>query len=102
MLRTLLWIVPVLWAAFAWWSWRTVRRNEVPSSFVLMRPIPGLAMGVWGLGMWGYVALTQALGAVNGAPLADALGIGRFWRELALAFAIGYPLWLWGDFLFRR
>lgn len=106
MLRTLLWIVlwivPVLWAAFAWWSWRKVRRNEVPTHIALLRAVPGLGMGVWGLGMWLYVALTQALNEVRNVPLADAIAIGRFWGELALALAIGFPLWLWGDFLFRR
>jgi len=101
-LSVLLWLIPVAWIVFGWWSWRTVRRNELRTAPLLLRPFPVLGMGIGGLGMWLYVAITQSLAAVNGAALGDAVRLGRFWREIGMALVIGYPIWLWGDFLFRR
>ena len=101
-LSILLWIVPVLWVAFAAWSWRFVRRHELRTSIRGLRAFPGLGMGGFGVVMWLYMAAMQSQQASGGAALSDAVGTGAFWREMAIGLVIGYPIYLWSDFLFRQ
>lgn len=91
----------VFWAAITWASWQWHRRNPVRTSVPALRPIPWLGMGRWGLLMWLFMSLLQATRSVE-MDLFHAVGVGRFYAELALNLVITYPLCLWGDFLYRR
>ncbi|HEU4560426.1 MAG TPA: hypothetical protein VFS20_21425 [Longimicrobium sp.] len=94
-------ILAVLWAAFAWWSWRWQRRHPLLTSVAAFQPLPWLGMGRWGLLMWVLLSLTQAARSVE-MDVFHAFGVGRFYGELAVNLMVMYPLCLWGDFLYRR
>ena len=100
-MKTVLWISAVLWAAFAWWSWRWVRRHQPRTPVQGLRSVAWLGMGPWGVMMWVTMSLSQAARAVD-MDLFHAAATGRFYAELALNLAMMYPLALWGDFLWRR
>jgi len=89
------------WAFFGWWSWRTVRRIDGRSDLALLRRLPRAGMGIFGLGAWPVTSLMQVLESLQVSP-AQALGMPNFYGMLALNLAIAYPVWIWGDFLFRR
>lgn len=89
------------WGLLGWWSWRTIRRVDGRSDLALLRRLPGIGMGVFGTIAWPASSFTQVL-RVMGAQPGDALANPRFYTALALNLAIAYPIFLWGDFLFRR
>jgi len=89
------------WSFLGWWSWRTVRRVDGRSDLALLRRLPGIGMGVFGTLLWPVSSFTQVLRAMD-AQFADALANPHFYTALALNLAITYPIFLWGDFLFRR
>lgn len=79
------------WAAFAWWSWREVRRRGFA---------PRFGMTVFGGVMLLTMAVQQCLVRV-GADLADAVRMPGFWRWLPLHLFIAFPIAVWADFAFH-
>ena len=80
------------WAAFAWWSWRAVRRRGFA---------PRYGMTLFGGGLMIFMALQQSLDWVN-ADLADAVGMPGFWKQVPLRIFSLLPIYVWGDFFFHR
>jgi hypothetical protein len=80
------------WAAFAWWSWRAVRRRGFA---------PRYGMTLFGGAMFLTLAIQQCLDRVD-ADMGDALWMPGFWRRLPLQLFIALPIAVWADYFFNK